>query len=239
MVRVITAACLGAASLLVAGGALAHPYTTWKEDGMSSDAHSHINSGEYNFSLEDTGGSAAAAAVSVGQGGYYNADGVLVTSQGYYLSDGTFVEGRYVEGSVFSGGTVTGNTVVTGGGIVSLYGFEETHTTTTATTNSGTASGSVTLTAEQRGGGVKIQADGTPYYCWCAYSADGARVPVYSVASPSASVPRHYVGGGKKTFDIESYYEGFWKVSWRETGGGVQYGWVREEEVACKRTLTR
>ena len=176
---------------------------------------------------------------AVGQGGYYNADGVLVTSQGYYLSDGTFVEGRYVEGSVFSGGTVTGNTVVTGGGIVSLYGFEETRTTTTATTNSGTASGSVTLTAEQRGGGVKIQADGTPYYCWCAYSADGARVPVYSVASPSASVPRHYVGGGKKTFDIESYYEGFWKVSWRETGGGVQYGWVREEEVACKRTLTR
>ena len=236
MIRVITAACLGAAMLLVSGGAMAHPYTTWKEDGMTSDAHTHINSGDYHFSLEDTGGTAA---VAVGQGSYYTADGVLVTSQGYYLNDGTFVEGRYVERSVFSGGAVAGNTVVTGGGIVSLYGYEETRTTTTTKTSGNATNASVELTAEQRGGGVKIQADGTPYYCWCAFSVDGSRVPVYSVASPNASIPRHYLGGGKKTFDVKSYYEGFWKVSWRETGGGIQYGWVREEEVACKRTLTR
>jgi hypothetical protein len=215
---------------------MAHPYTTWKEDGMTSDAHTHINSGDYHFSLEDTGGTAT---VAVGQGSYYTADGVLVTSQGYYLNDGTFVEGRYVEGSVFSGGSVAGNTVVTGGGIVSLYAYEETRTTTTTKTSGNATNASVELTAEQRGGGVKIQADGTPYYCWCAFSVDGSRVPVYSVASPNASIPRHYVGGGKKTFDVKSYYEGFWKVSWRETGGGIQYGWVREEEVACKRTLTR
>lgn len=236
MIRVITAACLGAAMLLVSGGAMAHPYTTWKEDGMTSDAHTHINSGDYHFSLEDTGGTAA---VAVGQGSYYTADGVLVTSQGYYLNDGTFVEGRYVEGSVFSGGAVAVNTVLTGGGIVSLYGYEETRTTTTTKTSGNATNSSVELTAEQRGGGVKIQADGTPYYCWCAFSVDGSRVPVYSVASPNASIPRHYLGGGKKTFDVKSYYEGFWKVSWRETGGGIQYGWVREEEVACKRTLTR
>lgn len=206
MIRVITAACLGAAMLLVSGGAMAHPYTTWKEDGMTSDAHTHINSGDYHFSLEDTGGTAA---VAVGQGSYYTADGVLVTSQGYYLNDGTFVEGRYVEGSVFSGGAVAGNTVVTGGGIVSLYGYEETRTTTTTKTSGNATNASVELTAEQRGGGVKIQADGTPYYCWCAFSVDGSRVPVYSVASPNASIPRHYLGGGKKTFDVKSYYEGF------------------------------
>ena len=155
MIRVITAPCLGAAMLLVSGGAMAHPYTTWKEDGMTSDAHTHINSGDYHFSLEDTGGTAA---VAVGQGSYYTADGVLVTSQGYYLNDGTFVEGRYVEGSVFSGGAAAGNTVVTGGGIVSLYGYEETRTTTTTKTSGNATNASVELTAEQHGGGVKIQA---------------------------------------------------------------------------------
>ena len=152
MIRVITAACLGAAMLLVSGGAMAHPYTTWKEDGMTSDAHTHINSGDYHFSLEDTGGTAA---VAVGQGSYYSADGVLVTSQGYYLNDGTFVEGRYVEGSVFSGGAVAVNTVVTGGGIVSLYGYEETRTTTTTKTSGNATNSSVELTAEQRGGRFK------------------------------------------------------------------------------------
>ena len=29
--------------------ARAHPYTSWEEDGMSSDAHTHINSGTYDF----------------------------------------------------------------------------------------------------------------------------------------------------------------------------------------------
>lgn len=237
MIRVFVAMCLGTAGCLGAAAGMAHPYTTWKEDGMSSDAHTHVNSGDYHFSVDQYGGTSAAV---VDANGYYTADGVLVTSQGYYLRDGTFVEGRYVEGSVFNGGTVEGNTVVTGGGIVSLYGYEESRTTTTTTTTAvSNAGASASLTAEQRSGGVKIQADGTPYYCWCAYSADGERVPVYAVASPNASIAKHYVGGGSKTFDVESYLDGFWKVSWRETGGGVKYGWVREERVACKRTLTR
>ncbi|MGB1160960.1 MAG: hypothetical protein ACPG40_07075 [Alphaproteobacteria bacterium] len=236
MYRVIVALGAGMVSLLSAGLAQAHPYTTWKEDGMSSDAHTHVNSGDYNFTGQQTTGTLA---VTRDPSGYFTEDGIWVTSSGYYLNDGTYIEGRYVEGSVFNGGAVEGNTIITGGGIVSLYGFEETRTTTTSTTTASNASASLNLTAEQRGGGVKIQADGTPYYCWCAYSASGERVPVYAVASPNASIARHYVGGGTKTFDVESYYDGFWKVSWRESGGGVQYGWVREEDVACKRTLSR
>lgn len=236
MDRVIVSLGAGMVSLLSAGLAQAHPYTTWKEDGMSSDAHTHVNSGDYHFTGQQTTGTLA---VTRDPSGYFTEDGILVTSTGYYLNDGTYIEGRYVEGSVFNGGVVEGNTIITGGGIVSLYGYEETRTTTTTTTTASNASASLNLTAEQRGGGVKIQADGTPYYCWCAYSASGERVPVYAVASPNASIARHYVGGGTKTFDVESYYDGFWKVSWRESGGGVQYGWVREEDVACKRTLSR
>ena len=221
-------AAVGLAGLMMglAQSAPAHPYTTWQADGMASDAHTHINSGEFDFADQ-------------GSSSNYNSDGVLVTDQGYYLSDGTFVEGRYVEGSVFSGGAVAGNTIVTGGGIVSLYGYEETQTTTTTTTNENRVQGGVVLASTQPGGGVKIQTDGTPYHCWCAFSADGERVPVYSTASRNATVPKHHVGGGTKTFDVESYLDGFWKVSWRERDGGIQYGWVREERVACKRTLSR
>ena len=236
MIRALVAMGVGAVALLGAGTTWAHPYTTWKEDGMSSDAHTHINSGDYHFTGQSSGGAVSAA---LDPNGYFTEDGIWVTSYGYYLTDGTYVEGRYVEGSVFNGGTVEGNTIITGGGIVSLYGYEENWITTTTTTTASNASASLNLTAEQRGGAVKIQADGTPYYCWCAYSASGKRVPVYAVASPNASIAKHYLGGGTKTIDVESYFDGFWKVSWREAGGGVQYGWVREEEVACKRTLSR
>ena len=47
------------------------------------------------------------------------------------------------------------------------------------------------------------------------------------------------VGGGLKTFDVDGYLDGFWRVSWRDAKGGIEYGWAREETVACKRTLTR
>ena len=45
---------MGVAAIMLAATAGAHPYTTWKEDGMSSDAHTHINSGEFVSSTTTT-----------------------------------------------------------------------------------------------------------------------------------------------------------------------------------------
>ena len=117
MIRALIVFGLSTTTLIGMGTAWAHPYTTWKEDGMSSDAHTHINSGDYHFSGQSSAGAASAA---LDPNGYFTEDGIWVTSYGYYLHDGTYVEGRYVEGSVFNGGTVEGNTIITGGGIVSL-----------------------------------------------------------------------------------------------------------------------
>ena len=58
----------------------AHPYTSWEEDGMSSDAHTHINSGTYDFR---------------GQGaieGYFAEDGSYVVAYGYFNSEGVWVQ---------------------------------------------------------------------------------------------------------------------------------------------------
>ncbi len=240
MKKTIATAGVAAAGLilLASSNASAHPYTTWKEDGMSSDAHTHVNTGEYDFTTETAAG-AAVVSGSVG-GGYFTTDGVFVTASGYYLQDGTFVEGRYEAGSVFAGGAVSGNTIVTGGGIVEVYGYDESRTTTTTTTTTTTSSGaSAQLTAQQAKGGKKILADGTPYYCWCAQSADGEKVPVYATTGNARTVPIYKIGGGLATFDVESYYNGSWRVSWRLPDGNVKYGWVKEDAVICKRTLTR
>lgn len=88
----------------------AHPYTSWEEDGMSSDAHTHINSGTYDFR---------------GQGaieGYFAEDGSYVVAYGYFNSEGVWVQTEYIPGSVLAGGSIEGYTTVTGGGIVEIFG---------------------------------------------------------------------------------------------------------------------
>ncbi|MAV47476.1 MAG: hypothetical protein CBC49_010655 [Alphaproteobacteria bacterium TMED89] len=226
MKRATQVGCAWAAGIIMfLGGVVhAHPYTSWQEDGLSSDAHTHLNSGDYNFA-----GNAAAV-----NGLTQDSKVVAGATYGYYLSDGTFVQGRYVEGSVFSGGTVEGNTIVTGGGIISLYDYEETRTTVTKTAAGNSVQASLQLASQGPSGAVTIQTNGGLPTCWCAFSADGEKVPVFSKASMNATVPKHYVGGGPKTFDVTTYYKGFWKVSWRKPDGGIQYGWVREDRVACK-----
>lgn len=91
----------------------AHPYISWEEDGMSSDAHTHINSGTYDFR---------------GQGaieGYFAEDGSYVVAYGYFNSEGVWVQTEYIPGSVLAGGSIEGYTTVTGGGIVEIFGYED------------------------------------------------------------------------------------------------------------------
>ena len=89
----------------------AHPYTSCEEDGMSSDAHTHINSGTYDF---------------WGQGaieGYFAEDGSYVVAYGYFNSEGVWLQTEYIPGSVLAGRNIEGDTTVTGGGIVEIFGY--------------------------------------------------------------------------------------------------------------------
>jgi hypothetical protein len=228
---------VGVAALMLAATAGAHPYTTWKEDGMSSDAHTHINSGEFVSSTTTT----TTSTTVVPGTGYFTDEGVYVTSYGYYLRDGTFVQGQYVEGSVFAGGEVAGNTVITGGGIVGTYGYEEGWTSTNTVTSQVSRVGAQVSSQSNFDGRAVIstQIDGTKYRCWCAISANGERVPVYATAGNTRGYPKHHIGGGKTAFDLDGFRNNYWRVNWREADGGIQYGWVHAEDVACKRFIER
>ena len=157
MKRVTQVGCAWAAGIITfLGGVVhAHPYTSWQEDGLSSDAHLHMNSGDYNFASNAAGAGASGVATAV-NGLTQGSEVVAGATYGYYLSDGTFVHGRYVEGSVFSGRAVEGNTIVTVGGIVSLYDYQETRTTVTKTAAGNSVQASFQLASQGPSGAVTI-----------------------------------------------------------------------------------
>lgn len=75
-----------------------------------------------------------------------------------------------------------------------------------------------------------------PVDCICARSATGAKVNVYNTAARWQAAPTTKIGGGKITVDVRGFHQGYWRVSYRNKGGGVKYGWVREHDLVCKQT---
>ena len=75
-----------------------------------------------------------------------------------------------------------------------------------------------------------------PVDCICARSATGAKVNVYNTAARWQAAPTTKIGGGKTTVDVRGFHQGYWRVSYRNKGGGVKYGWVREHDLVCKQT---
>ena len=232
--KAVVVACM---SLGLAQFAGAHDYTTWEEDGMSSDAHTHINSGTYDFTGE--------GAIE----GYFDSDGNYVVANGYFTAEGVWVQTEYVPGSVLSGQTIQGYTTVTGGGIVEIFGYEDGWTDeseptvirASATTELASSVNTSTVVDESdlswigKRGKVADPSLGRLRDCWCATSIDDRKVPVYRTSSASHGVAIHNIGGGMKTFEVERYRNEHWQVSWRDSAGDIQFGWAPLERVACKK----
>ena len=213
--------------------AIGHPYTSWEEDGMSSDAHTHINSGTYDFR---------------GQGaveGYFAEDGSYVVAYGYFNSEGIWVQTEYIPGTVLAGGAIEGYTTVTGGGIVEIFGYEDgwddasepsiVRASVTTELASASVQGEDDLSWIGKRGKVADPSLGRLRDCWCATSIDDRKVPVYRTTSSSHGVAIHNIGGGMKTFDVERFHKGHWQVSWRDNAGEIAYGWAPLDRVACKK----